>query len=164
VNVDGIEERPRLGLKTQEQGGAKVDSAGAKILGKTPCLSLSSHRFAFLPPISHLITLLLSFLSLFLLLDPAGGDLANSAGGELLVDFRLCNFLPAFLLPFSLSLFLSLLLLLDPAVVDLANGAGGEPDSRFCNCLPASFLTSFLSFPLSVVRPGRCRSGERRRR
>ena len=34
VNADGIKEHPRLGLKTQEQGGAKVDSAGAKILGK----------------------------------------------------------------------------------------------------------------------------------
>jgi hypothetical protein len=33
VNVGGIEEHPRLGLKTQDQGGAKVDSAGA-VLGE----------------------------------------------------------------------------------------------------------------------------------
>jgi hypothetical protein len=42
---------PRLGLKTQGQGGAKVDSAGAALGEGTPSLSLSSHRFAFLPPI-----------------------------------------------------------------------------------------------------------------
>ena len=34
VHVDGIEEHPRVGLKTpEEQGGAKVDSAGAEFLG-----------------------------------------------------------------------------------------------------------------------------------
>ena len=34
MHVDGIEENPRVGLKTpEEQGGAKVDSAGANFLG-----------------------------------------------------------------------------------------------------------------------------------
>jgi hypothetical protein len=34
VHVDGIEEHPRVGLKTpEEQGGTKVDSAGAEFLG-----------------------------------------------------------------------------------------------------------------------------------
>jgi hypothetical protein len=57
---------PRLGLNTQDQGGAKVDSAGAA-LGEDalPCIFLSSHRVAFLPS-PHLIAFLSSSLSLFL--------------------------------------------------------------------------------------------------
>jgi hypothetical protein len=104
---------PRLCLKTQDQGGAKIDSAGAA-LGED-ALSLPLLPSICLPP-SHLIVFLSCFLpvslsfflsfflSLSLLLAPAVGDLRNGAGGEL--DSRLPSLqLPSFFLSYFLSFF-----------------------------------------------------------
>jgi hypothetical protein len=98
--------------------------------------------------IAFLLPFLLPFfLSLFLLLAPAGGDPANGPGGKL--DSRLCNCVPAFLLPSVLSLFLSRLLfqgsrlLFKAKILGRALGKDALPLPLLPSiCLPSSHLPS----------------------
>jgi hypothetical protein len=109
---------------------------------------------SFLPSNAFLSSFLPLFPS-FCCLAPAVGDLRNGAAGEL--DSRLFNCLPSFFLSYFLSFFPSFCCLA-PAVAVVICGTALEmnwtPVSAIAVLLPF-FLTSFLSFPLSVVRQPR---------